>query len=150
MSIYKNSVGAKNYIEALGALTLSGALQSLKVLNLLTFGQIINAVAVLSGTVITGAGATLKWSGGTTTAGGTLTEIAKITIPAGCTGAVLQIDNEDIVEAAERAGLLPFGFQSLVLEITGVSTNTIKSAIVIQPMHERVGLTPSCVSVLTP
>lgn len=149
MSIYKNKMQSELYVNPLGSTTLSAGPDTLATINLETFGQIESIEAVIAGAVITGA-AVLTWYGGTTTSGGSLTAIAAITIAiANPTTGVLQIDAEDIVEAAEVAALLPAGFKSLVLKIDGTSTDTIKSAIVAKRHHNRVGNTPSSVSVLT-
>ncbi len=150
MSIYKNKNMSKFFIEPLGSLTLTGSAQTLKVINLQTFGQILDATIVISGAVITSTGAVVTWYGSSNTSGtGTLTAIAAITIASGGTTGVLQIDGEDISEAAEVADTLPNGFLSLVAKVTGVNTNTMKSALFVTPMHERVGLTPSSVQALT-
>jgi len=141
-------MGSKQYIKPIGSTTLTAGPDTLLTLNLETFGQIDSIVAVIAGATITGA-AVLTWYGGTTTSGGSLTAIASITIAISATTGVLQIDSEDIVEAAEVAGLLPAGFKSLVLKIDGTSTDTIKSCVVANTKHERVGQTPSSVTALT-
>jgi len=148
MSIYKNSMGSKQYIKPLGSTTLTAGPDTLLTINLETFGQISEIVAVIAGATITGA-AVLTWYGGTTTSGGSLTAIASITIAISATTGVLQIDAEDISEAAEVAGLLPEGFKSLVLKIDGTNTDSIKSCVVANPLHMYAGLTPSSVTVLT-
>jgi formyltetrahydrofolate synthetase len=148
MSIYKNSMGSKQFIESLGTVTLTAGPDTLKTINLVTFGQIKSAAIVINGATITGA-AVLTWYGSTATSGGSLTAIAAVTIAISATTAVLQIDGEDISEAAEAAGLLPEGFLSLQCKIDGTSTDSIKAAIVVNPLHERVGLTPSSVTALT-
>lgn len=148
MSIYKNSMGSKQYIEPLGTVTLTAGPDILKTINLETFGAIESIVAVINSATITGA-AVLTWYGGTTTAGGSLTAIAAVTIAISATTGVLQIDAEDISEAAEVAGLLPAGFKSLVLKIDGTNTDTIDAALVANTHHQKVGLTPSSVTALT-
>lgn len=148
MSIFKNSMASKQYIEPLATQTMTGSAVTLKTINLETFGQLISIAVVISGITLTG-NVTLVIYGGTSTSGGTLTAIATITITtAGLTG-VLQIDSEDIVEAAEVAGLLPAGFKSLVVKATGTNTNTLKACIVADKHHQYVGNTPSSVSALT-
>lgn len=139
---------SKLYVEPIGTTTLTAGPDTLKTVNLETFGQIVSIEAVIAGATITGA-AVLTWYGGTTTSGGSLTGIAAVTIAANATTGVLQIDAEDIVEAAEVAGLLPAGFKSLVLKIDGTNTDEILSAIVAIKHHEYVGNTPSSVSDLT-
>lgn len=148
MSIYKNSMGSKQYIVPIGSTTLTAGPDTLKTINLETLGALESIVAVIDGASISGA-AVLTWYGGTTTSGGSLTAIASITIAIGATTGVLQIDAEDIVEAAEVAGLLPAGFKSLVLKIDGANSDTIKSCIVANTHHQYVGLTPSSVTALT-
>ena len=148
MSIYKNSMQSELYVKPLGSTTLTAGPDTLNTINLETFGQIQSIEAVIAGATITGA-AILYWYGGTTTVGGTLTEIAKTTIAISATTGVLQIDAEDIGEASEVAGLGAAGFKSLVLKIDGSNTDTIKSAIVAKMLHSRLGLTPSSVSALT-
>ena len=148
MSIYKTSMASKQYIKPLGTVTLTAGPDELHVTNLDTFGQIKSMAVVLAGCTITGA-AVLTIYGGTTTSGGTLTAIAAITIAISATTGVLQIDAEDIGEAIEQADLGPEGFKSLVVKIDGTSTDTIKGAIVINPLHQRDGLTPSSVTALT-
>lgn len=146
--IFKNSLASKLYIEPLATQTMTGSAVTAKTLNLETFGQIRSIAFVISGITLTG-NLTVIIQGGTTTAGGSLTTIATITITtAGLTG-VLQIDAEDIVESAQQAGLLPAGYKSLVFKITGTNTNTVKACIVAETMHDRVGQTPSSVSALT-
>ena len=141
-------MASKQYIEPLATQTMTGSAVTLKTINLETFGQIESIAVVISGTTLTG-DVTLIIQGGTTTGGGSLTTIATITITtAGLTG-VLQIDSEDIVEAAEVAGLLPAGFKSLVVKATGTNTNTLKACIVANRHHNRVGNTPSSVTALT-
>ena len=149
MSIYKNSMGSKQYIEPLGTLTMTGSAVTLKTINLETFGAVSSIVAVIADAQLTG-NCVVTWYGGTTTGGGSLTAIAAITIAtADPTTGVIQIDAEDIVEAAEVAGLLPAGFKSLVLKATGTNTDTIDAAIVANTHHQYVGLTPSAVTALT-
>ena len=140
-------MGSKQYIEPLGSVTLTAGPDTLKTINLETFGQIHSIVAVIAGATLTG-NAVLTWYGGTTTSGGTLTAIASITIASGATTGVLQIDAEDVVEAAEVANLLPAGFKSLVLKIDGTNTDSIDLAVVANTTHQRVGLTPSSVTAL--
>lgn len=148
MSIYKNKMQSELYVKPLGSTTLTAGPDTLDTINLETFGQIESIEVVIAGATITGA-AVVTWYGGTTTGGGSLTAIAAITIAISATTGVLQIDAEDIVEAAEVAGLLPAGFKSLVLKIDGTNTDTIKSAIVAKRHHQYVGNTPSSVSALT-
>ncbi len=148
MSIFKNSIASKQYIKPLGSTTLTAGPDELFVLNLETFGQILNAAIVIAGATITGA-AVVTIYGGTTTSGGTLTAIAALTMAISSNEAVLQVDAEDIVEAAEVAGLLPGGFKSLVFKIDGTSTDSIKSTVIVNPLHMRDGLTPSDVTALT-
>jgi hypothetical protein len=148
MSIYKNRIASTMYVESLGTITLTGSAVTLKTLNTVTFGQIRSFTIVLNGGTITGA-AVLTIYGSTATSGGTLTAIAAITIAISATTGVLQIDAEDIVEAAEVAGLLPGNFLSIQAKITGTNTDTIKGTLIVEPLHERVGLTPSSVTALT-
>lgn len=148
MSIYKNSIASKQFIEPLGTVTLTAGPDTLKTINLVTFGQIKKAAIVIAGASISGA-AVVTWYGSTATSGGTLTAIAAITIAISATTGVLQIDGEDIVEAAERAGLLPEGFLSLQCKIDGTNNDTIKATIIVEPLHMRDGLTPSSVVALT-
>lgn len=148
MSIYKNSMGSEQYIKPLGSTTLTAGPDTLLTINLETFGQLESIAAVIAGASLAG-NAVLTWYGGTTTGGGSLTAIAAITILAGQTTGVLQIDAEDIVEAAEVAGLLPAGFKSLVLKVDGTNADTIKSCVVANTYHQYVGLTPSSVTALT-
>ena len=149
MSIYKNSMGSKQFIEPLSSLTLSGSAQLLKNINLVTFGQLKKALIVIANADLSGA-AVVTWYGSDATSGGNLTAIAAITIAiANPTTGVLQIDGEDISEAAEVAGLLPTGFLSLQCKVTGTNTDTLDACVVVEPLHERVGLTPSSVTALT-
>lgn len=148
MSIFKNSMASKQFIEPLGSTTLTAGPDTLKTINLQTFGQLKSAAIVIAGATITGA-AVVTWYGSTATSGGTLTAIASATMAISSTTCVLQIDGEDISEAAETAGLMPEGFLSLQCKIDGTNTDSIKSCIVVEPLHERVGLTPSAVTALT-
>ena len=148
MSIFKNSMGSKQYIKPLGSTTLTAGPDTLLTLNLETFDNIRSIAAVIAGATITGA-AVLTWYGGTTTSGGTLTAIAALTMAISSNEAVLQIDGEDISEAAEKAGYGVSGFKSLVLKIDGTNTDSTKSAVVANVFHEREGLTPSDVTALT-
>lgn len=148
MSIYKNSMQCELYVEPLGSTTLTAGPDTLKTINLESFGQIESIEAVIAGATITGA-AVLTWYGGTTTGGGSLTAIAAATIGISATTGVLQIDAEDIGEASEVAGLGPAGFKSLVLKIDGTNSDSIKSCIVAKRHHNKLGNTPSSVSALT-
>lgn len=148
MSIFKNSIGSKQYIKPLGSTTLTAGPDTLFTLDLEAFGQLVSAAIVIAGATITGA-AVVTIYGGTTTSGGSLTAIAALTMAISSNEAVLQIDSEDIVEAAEVAGLLPAGFKSLVFKIDGSNTDSIKSTVIVNPHHMRVGLTPSDVTALT-
>ena len=149
MSIYKNSIASKQYIEPLPTKTMTGSAVTIKTINLETFGAIESIAAVIADAQLTGT-CVVTWYGGTTTGGGTLTAIAAITLPnADPTTGVIQIDAEDIVEAAEVAALLPAGFKSLVLKATGTNTDTFDVCLVANTHHKYVGLTPSAVSALT-
>lgn len=148
MSIFKNSMASKQFIEPLGSTTLTAGPDTLKTINLVTFGQIRKACIVIAGASISGA-AVVTWYGSDATSGGNLTAIAACTMAISSDTCVLQIDGEDISEAAEGAGLLPEGFLSLQCKIDGTNNDTIKSCIVVEPLHMRVGLTPSDVSALT-
>lgn len=142
-------MASKQFIKPLGTLTLTAGPDEVYVMNLQTFGQIKKAAIVIADADLTGA-AVVTWYGGTTVSGGSLTAIAAITIATATnTTGVLQIDGEDISEAAERAGLLPEGFLSLVCKIDGTDTDTLDAAIVVEPLHMRDGLTPSSVTALT-
>lgn len=149
MSIYKNSMGSKQYIAPFGTKTMTGSAVTLATINLETFGSVSEIVAVINNAQLTG-DCVVTWYGGTTTGGGSLTAIAAITIAtADPTTGVVQIDAEDIVEAAEVAGLLPAGFKSLVLKATGTNTDTIDGCVVANTHHQYVGRTPSAVTALT-
>jgi formyltetrahydrofolate synthetase len=148
MSIFKNSIQSKHYIEPLGTVTLSAGPDTLKTINLQTFGQIKKAAIVIAGATITGA-AVVTWYGSDATSGGNLTAIAACTMAISSDTCVLQIDGEDISEAAERAGLLPEGFLSLQCKIDGTNTDEIDAVIFVDPLHQRLGLTPSDVTALT-
>jgi hypothetical protein len=148
MSIYKTSIASKQFIEPLGSVTLTAGPDTLKTINLVTFGQIKKAAIVIAGATITGA-AVVTWYGSDATSAGNLTAIAACTMAIDDTNCVLQIDGEDISEAAERAGLLPEGFLSLQCKIDGTENDTIDAAIIVEPLHMRDGLTPSDVTALT-
>ncbi len=141
-------MASKQYIKPLGTVTLTAGPDQIDIINLDTFGQIKQMAVVIAGATITGA-AVLTIYGGTTTSGGTLTAIAAITIAVSATTGVLQIDAEDIGEAIERAGLAPEGFKSIVTKIDGTNTDSIKATVVVNPLHQRDGLTPSSVTALT-
>lgn len=147
--IYKNSMGSELYIQPLGSTTLTAGPDTLRTLNLQTFGQLQSIAVVIASAVLAGS-TTVIWYGAPNADGtGTLVAIATLTLISTSTTGVLQIDAEDIGEAAEVAGLGVAGFKALVLKIDGANADTIKSTVVAIPMHERVGLTPSAVTALT-
>jgi hypothetical protein len=149
MSIFKNSMASKQYIEPLPTKTMTGSAVTIKTINLETFGQLVSIVAVIADAQLSGT-CVVTWYGGTTTSGGSLTAIAAMTLPNDDpTNGALQIDSEDIVEAAEVAALLPAGFKSLVLKATGTNTDTFDCCVVANKHHQYVGNTPSAVSALT-
>jgi len=147
VSIYKTKIAAETYIKPLGTTTLTAGPDTLRTINLQTFGQIHSAAIIISDAVLAG-NTTVIWYGSTATSGGTLTEIAKITMTSAMNEGVLQIDAEDIGEAAEAAGLSA-GFKSIQCKIDGANLDTIRSCIVVNPMHKYHNLTPSDVTVLT-
>ena len=148
MSIFKNSISCEQYIKPLGSVVMTAGPDTLFTLNLQSFGQVRKIAAVIAGASISGV-AVLTWYGGSTTSGGTLTKIAALSMDIGNDEAVLQIDGEDMSEAAEKAGYGSDGFKSLVLKIDGTNADTVKATILAIPFHMREGLTPSDVSALT-
>lgn len=147
---YKTSMASKQWIKPLPTVTLTAGPDTLLTINLETFtgSQIKNIIAVMAGCTLAGA-TTLIWYGGTTTSGGTLTAIATLTLTSAHTAAALQIDAEDIAEAAEGAELLPDGFKSLVLKIDGANNDVFRGCVVANCLHEKNMLTPSDVVALT-
>ena len=148
MSIYKTRLSCEYKIQSLGSTTLTAGPDTLLTLDIEAFGGIRSIAAIFNTMVLAGA-TTITWYGGTTTSGGSLTAIATLTLTSAHDAAFLQIDAEDISEAAEVAGLAPEGFKSLVLKIDGANSDTIKSCYIIDPLHKRSGLTPSDVVALT-
>jgi hypothetical protein len=150
MAIFKNRLSSEYKILPLGTVVLTAGPDTVKVIDLEDLGPIRSIVAVLADIDFAGAGNTLTWYGTPNADGsGAVTKIAQITLAAAATDATLQIDAEDISEAAEVAGLQPEGFKSLSLRIDASNEDEVNATIVIDPLHKYDGLTPTSSSVLT-
>jgi len=150
MALRYNHLGSILHIEPLGDVTLTAGPDTLKRLNLITFGQIRRATLVINGATLTGA-AVLTASIGTTGTGGTDTVIATMTCPIVASAAgdyTLEIPSELIAHFEDRNGG-PGTAKSLVFKIDGTNTDTIQAAIVVERLHEYADQTPSDVTAVS-
>lgn len=150
MTLRYDHLGSKLYIEPLGDITMTAGPDTLKRINLITFGQIANVALVINAATLTGA-ATLTASIGTTGTGGTDTVIATMTLPivASALGDyTFQIPAELIAHYEDRNGG-PGTAKSLVFKISGTNGNTLQAAVIVEALHCFVGRTPSDVTVTT-
>lgn len=144
MTLRYDHLGSKLYIEPLGDITMTAGPDTLKRINLVTFGQICNVALVINAATLT-AQAVLTASIGTTGTGGTDTVIATMTLPivASALGDyTFEIPAELIAHYEDRNGG-PGTAKSLVFKIDGANTDTIQAAIVVEALHCFVGRTPS-------
>lgn len=150
MTLRYNHLGSAFYIEPLGDITLTAGPDTLKRINLITFGQIKRATLVLNAATLTGAATVIAYIG-TTGTGGTDTAIATITCPIVAAAAgdyTLEIPSELIAHYEDRNGG-PGTAKSLVFKIDGTSTDTIQAAIIVECLHDYVDHTPADVTATT-
>ena len=150
MTLRYNHLGSAFYIEPLGDITLTAGPDTLKRINLITFGQIKRATLVLNAATLTGAATVIAYIG-TTGTGGTDTAIATITCPIVAAAAgdyTLEIPSELIAHYEDRNGG-PGTAKSLVFKIDGTSTDTIQAAIIVECLHDYDDHTPADVTATT-
>jgi len=148
--IFKTRLSSEYKILPLGTLALTAGPDVVLVVDLESEGPIRSIIAVLADISFAGAGNLLTWYGTPNADGsGTATKIAQITLAASADNATLQLDAEDISEAAEKAGLQPEGFKSLSLRIDASNSDSADAVVMIDPLHKYDGLTPTDSKVLT-
>ena len=150
MTLRYNHLGSQLYIEPLGDITMTAGPDTLKRINLVTFGQIKNVALVINAATLT-AEAVLTAEIGTTGTGGTDTVIATMTLPivASALGDyTFEIPAELIAHYEDRNGG-PGTAKSLVFKIDGANTNTLQAAVIVEALHCFVGRTPSDVTATT-
>jgi hypothetical protein len=150
MTLRYNHQGSTLYIEPLGDITMTAGPDTLKRINLITFGQIRRATLVINAATLTGA-AVLTASIGTTGTGGTDTVIATMTCPIVAAAAgdyTLEIPAELIANFEDRNGG-PGTAKSLVFKIDGTNTDTIQAAVVVERLHSYADQTPADVTATT-
>ncbi len=150
MTLRYNHLGSAFYIEPLGDITLTAGPDTLKRINLITFGQIKRATLVLNAATLTGVATVIAYIG-TTGTGGTDTAIATITCPIVASAAgdyTLEIPAELIAHYEDRNGG-PGTAKSLAFKIDGTSTHTIQAAIIVECLHDYVDHTPADVTATT-
>lgn len=144
MTLRYDHLGSKLYIEPLGDITMTAGPDTLKRINLITFGQIANVALVINAATLT-AQAVLTASIGTTGTGGTDTVIATMTLPivASALGDyTFEIPAELIAHYEDRNGG-PGTAKSLVFKIDGANNDTLQAAVIVEALHCFVGRTPS-------
>lgn len=150
MTLRYDHLGSKLYIEPLGDVTMTAGPDTLKRINLITFGQIANVALVINAATLT-AQAVLTASIGTTGTGGTDTVIATMTLPivASALGDyTFEIPAELIAHYEDRNGG-PGTAKSLVFKIDGANNDTLQAAVIVEALHCFVGRTPSDVTATT-
>ena len=150
MTLRYNHLGSKFYIEPLGDITLTAGPDTLKRINLLTFGQIRRAALVVNAATLTGSATIIAYIG-TTGTGGTDTAIATITCPiiASAQGDyTLEVPAELIAHYEDRNGG-PGTAKSLAFKIDGTNTDTIQAAVIVECLHDYAEHTPSDVTATT-
>lgn len=150
MALRYDHQGSKLYIEPLGDVTLTAGPDTLKRINLITFGQIRRATLILNATTLA-ATTSLTASIGTTGTGGTDTVIATMSLPAVAAAAgdyTLEVPAELIAHFEDRNGG-PGTAKSLVFKIDGALNDVIQAAIVVERLHEYVSQTPSDVTAVS-
>jgi hypothetical protein len=150
MALRYDHQGSKLYIEPLGDVTLTAGPDTLKRLNLITFGQIRRATLVINAATLA-ATTTLTASIGTTGTGGTDTVIATMSLPSVASNAgdyTLEVPSELIAHFEDRNGG-PGTAKSLVFKIDGALNDVIQAAIVVERLHEYVNQTPSDVTAVS-
>jgi len=150
MTLRYNHQGSTLYIEPLGDFTMTAGPDTLKRINLITFGQIKRATLVINAATLTAAATVIAYIG-TTGTGGTDTAIATITCPIVAAAAgdyTLEIPAELIAHYEDRNGG-PGTAKSLAFKIDGANTDTIQAAIVVERLHSYVDQTPADVTATT-
>ena len=150
MTLRYNHLGSQLYIEPLGDITMTAGPDTLKRINLVTFGQIKNVALVINAATLT-AEAVLTAEIGTTGTGGTDTVIATMTLPIVVSALgdyTFEIPAELIAHYEDRNGG-PGTAKSLVFKIDGANTNTLQAAVIVEALHCFVGRTPSDVTATT-
>lgn len=152
MTLRYNHLGSQLYIEPLGDITMTAGPDTLKRINLVTFGQIKNVALVINAATLT-AEAVLTASIGTTGTGGTDTVIATMTLPivASALGDyTFEIPAELIAHYEDRqTSGGPGTAKSLVFKIDGANSDTLQAAVIVEALHCFVGRTPSDVTATT-
>jgi hypothetical protein len=130
-------LSSRYLVKALGTLTMNGSIGT----HYVCTEKFSKLMAVLSGMTLTGT-LTVTITGNTTAAGdGTHTVIKTCTFAGlGTTDCSVECDSEEVSYAEDQAGA---AFLSVCVRLTGTNTNTVKAAVVVEPLWQRGDLTPT-------
>ena len=150
MTLRYNHQGSMLYIEPLGDVTLTAGPDTLKRINLITFGQIRRATLVINAATLAGSTTLIAYIG-TTGTGGTDTAIATMTMPSASSNSgdyVLEVPAELIAQFEDRNGG-PGTAKSLAFKIDGALNDVIQAAIVVERLHAYADQTTADVTATT-
>lgn len=145
-------LSSKNYVRALGTLTMNGSIGNAHVIAMTE--QIDKMMLVINDAVITG-NLTVTVAGSTVAAGTSGFTVIKTHVftPNGDRNVAVEVDSEEISYAEDMAtkanNNVKVRFLSLVFRLTGTNTDTVKAAVMGNTFHQRANLTNTGTGTLT-